>query len=110
MSFEYVKLSAPEIIYGKRNMLQAQVDLLQTLKHYKSYQQLRKEELLLKIALKVKVEEALSSLFSLTKLLPKTHYAEEKDSDVLDLFSLHEDKKDLEREIQDIKQKLAQLR
>ncbi|MBI2632607.1 hypothetical protein HYW75_06385 [Candidatus Pacearchaeota archaeon] len=110
MNFEYVKLSAPEIIYGKRHLLQAQVDLLQTLTHFKSYQQLRKEELMLKIALKTKVEDVLSSVSSFSKLLPKTHFTEEKDSDGLDLFSFHQDKKDLEREIEDIKQKLAQLR
>ncbi|MEK6934203.1 MAG: hypothetical protein AABW75_04995 [Nanoarchaeota archaeon] len=109
MSFEYIKLSHPEIIYGKRNLLQSQVELLQTLQRYKTYHQLRKEELLLKVALKTKVEEALSSLASLSKIIPKTHYAEE-DSDILDIFSFREDKKDLEREIETIRNKLAQLR
>src|SRR3989344_4146898 len=72
MSFEYIKLSPTEIIYGKRNLLQSQVELLQTLQRYKTYHQLRKEELLLKVALKTKVEEALSSLASLSKIIRKT--------------------------------------
>ena len=109
MSSEYIKLSQPEIFYGKKNSLQAQVELLQTLQRYKNYEQLRKEEFVLKITLKNKVEEVLSCIQLLDKLLPKTLIKDIKEDSFIDTFMFQKEKASLAQEIEEIKQKLARL-
>jgi len=71
MPNEYVRISKPEQIYGQKNLLLAQLNLLTSLKYYHSFRELRKRELMLKIELKKKVEEAQQSLSLLDALLPK---------------------------------------
>ncbi len=108
---EYIKLSGPEIIYGQKNLLQSQLSLLQAIKHYAAYQGLRKYELLLKISLKNKIEQIKKTLTLLGKLLPKIKFIEshvKETKKIKDVF----DKKDfsLEREIEQIRKKLSQIR
>lgn len=112
MSSEYVKLSYPEFVYGKKNLLQSQIELLQVLKHYKSYQQLRKEGFILKVNFKAKLEETLAALQLLDKILPKTSIKTNKieSEEQSDFFLYQKEKLSLEQEIDEIKKKLARLR
>lgn len=109
---EYVKLSRSEKNYGQKNLLQAQLSLLEVTKHCKAYQDFRKEELILKITLKNKVDQVKENLAILDKILPKTKFMdkhESKDSrEKSDIFA----KKDLslEQEIDKIRRKLSSLR
>src|SRR3989344_966991 len=70
MSSEYIRLSSPEKRYGHKTMLEAQINLLSTLKRLKTYTQYRKQELTLKIELKRKMEEIKEHLDLLDKLIP----------------------------------------
>ncbi|MEM4259384.1 MAG: hypothetical protein QXS38_01305 [Candidatus Pacearchaeota archaeon] len=79
MSAEYVKIRAPELIYGETNLLQAQFSLLSILKQYREYGLLRKEELFLKIELKKKIGEAREFLDNLSRLLPESRFIEEQE-------------------------------
>lgn len=108
---EYVKLSKPEVLYGQKNLLQVQLSLLEISKHYKAYQELRKQELLLKISLKNKIEQAKESLAILEKMLPKIKLPgrdQQQKKESLEIFS----KKDLslQEEIDYIRQKLSKLK
>ncbi len=79
MSAEYVKVAAPELIYGETNLLQSQFGLLSMLKQYQGYETLRKEELFLKIELKKKIGEAKEFLDTLSRLLPESKFLEEQE-------------------------------
>ena len=106
MSYEYVKLSAPEIFFSKKNLLQSQIESLNVLKRFKEYQRLRREEFVLKVALKSKIDEAKNLLLLLNKLLPVTSLKEEYEKD----DSFRKAKLSLEEEIEYIKRKLERLR
>lgn len=73
MSSEYVRLSKPENVYGERNLLKAQMEILKLTKSYEEYKKLRKEEFSLKVILKTKIEEAKNCIKLLDSLLPKTN-------------------------------------
>ena len=72
MASEFIKLTGPEVEYGDRNLLHSQLDLLLMIKRYQSYEEIRKEELQLKIKLKKLVSDVKSHLDHLEKMLPKT--------------------------------------
>jgi hypothetical protein len=81
MSTEYVRISPPEQVYGETNLLQTQLSLLTTLKHYQEYELLRKEELLMKIELKKCIFEAKEFLDSTSKSLPESKLIEEQEKE-----------------------------
>ncbi|MEK6825931.1 MAG: hypothetical protein AABY00_04045 [Nanoarchaeota archaeon] len=114
MTTEYIRLTSPEIVYGKKGLLEAQLNLLNATRHEYEYKKLRKEECMLKIALKKATDETLVSLNLFASFLPKTTIKEEKhhhakkeiiSTPVMDNKSLS-----LDQEIENIKQKLAALR
>ncbi len=100
---EYVKLSYAEKKYGEKNLLQSQLQLLNSIKHLKEYKKLRKQELLLKIKLKEKVIETIDELKMLDKRLPKVQPKHK--------ISRKENKENLslENELEKIKNKLKAL-
>jgi len=71
MNPEYVKIDTPEINYREKNLLQSQLGIINITKKFKEYERLRKEELLLKIHLKSKIEELKNSLSFFDRLIPK---------------------------------------
>lgn len=111
MSSEYIRLSNPENVYGERNLLKAQMEILKVTKAFEAYKNLRKEEFNLKILLKSKIEETKNNIKILESLLPK---ADKK------MFMPQEAPKEnlrsikkrlsLEQEIDLIKKKLEALR
>lgn len=108
---EYIMLTSAETEYGDKNLLYAQLDLLSMVKRYKSYEALRKQELTLKISLKSKAEEAVVSLNTLSKSLPKATLVSEKQLGSEPGPLLPQKKTaSLDEEIDIIKQKLAKLR
>ena len=111
MTPEYIRLSSPELVYGKKILLQAQISILNATKHEYEYKELRKKECMLKLALKKATGEALDSLNLLQSLLPKTTIKEEKHHIKKEAVSITEDKRlSLDQEIDRIRQKLAALR
>jgi hypothetical protein len=81
MSTEYVRITPPEQVYGETNLLQTQLSLLTTLKHYQEYELLRKEELLMKIEAKKCISEAKEFLDSVSKCLPESKLLEEQEKE-----------------------------
>lgn len=77
MSAEYVRLTAPELVYGETNLLQSEVALLTTVQRYQEFKALKKEELFLKIELKRKISEMREFLSALAKILPESRSGEE---------------------------------
>jgi len=111
---EYTKLSFQEAIYGKRSLLQIQLELLTIVKRIKEYRSLRNDEFALKIALKNKVDETLMAVQNLEKLLPKVKVPnmpqreehEEKES----LGPSFQRELSIDQELERIKAKLALLK
>ncbi len=101
---EYVKISDIEKSYGEKNLLQSQLGLASLLKNIKKYHKSRKEELLLKIQLKKKIEEAKDIIRTLEKILPKIKLPEGEETSSVRKRSLT-----LGDEIREIRQKLAKL-
>jgi len=77
---EYVKIKAPEIVYGDGNLLQAQMSLINLLKEFREYERLRKDEIFLKIELKKKLGETGEFLNTLNKILPESKLLEKQEN------------------------------
>ena len=116
---EYIRFSNEEVFYGKKNLLQSQLELLSTIKRQRNFHKLRKDELLLKIELKRKVEETKTALDILEKSLPKTQFKEQEQEEkqiaksmVFPQEELQVKQKEftLERELEEIKSKLSKLK
>ena len=111
MASEYVRFSHSEKVYGERNLLQSQLDLLQSTKNLLAYKELRREENILKLSLKSKIKEAAITIRELEKTLPKikaleapldSNEIEEATEEVQETSSLNE-------ELEKIKRKLEHL-
>lgn len=113
MNSEYIRLSRPEILYSQKNLLLAVLELLKTSKNLKNYKSLRKEEFMLKVALKSKINILQNSLSSLNQLLPQTNtklIREEKHMNhEISRALFKKEKPSLDAEIEAIKAKLSRL-
>ena len=104
---EYVKFNPQESLYGQRNFLNSELDLLSLIKKVKNFKKLRADEQVLKLTLKKKMEEVIETLEILDKLLPPGHFrrlkekigVKEKDETLT-----------LDQEIEMIRRKLEKLR
>lgn len=84
MAYEYIQLSASEIEYGEKNLLNAELQLLGAMKLSDSYHELRKQEINLKIQLKKKVAELKQNLAELEKCLPAVKEEEHREKKTTD--------------------------
>ena len=109
---EFVRLNHAERIFGEKHLVQSQLELLSIAKSFASYKKLRGWELKLKVDLKSKIGEALSSIEKLDGMLPKSNYKEE---DYADEKSGKEKKsskdkgRTIEEEMEDLQKKLREL-
>jgi hypothetical protein len=105
---EHVRISMTEGIYGQRNLLHSQLELLDSMKRFRAYKKLRKEEYAMRILLKTKIEETMGFLDKLDRALPKTSYLKEDD-----MITKTSNKKDVEPSLQEeidlVKRKLMRL-
>lgn len=106
---EYVKFSGHEKIYGEKNVLYIELDLLKMLKRVDNFKNLRQEELVLKIALKKRISELIEAMNLIDKLIP--HHKMRglhKEEEIMDEA---EKKKNwtLEQELEAIRRKLEEL-
>lgn len=107
---EYIRISAPERHYGRKHFLQAQLNMLNSMKHHTEYEKLRKEELLLKLQLKKLIEDAQNSARVLDALLPriKVHTPEQRETRE-ELNELEAEERSIEQEIDEVKKRLMRL-
>ncbi len=105
MNSEYVRFKKSEKKSIQKSFLTSQILLLDSLKRYNIYRKLRTEEMLLKIALKTKIEHVNNDMKSFEKFMPKTNLSSK------DFPQIEEERKNytLEEEIDLIKKKIAAL-
>jgi hypothetical protein len=112
MNPEHIKISSQELSNNKRNLLESQFSLLNSIKLLREYKKYRKTELDLKVQLKTKIDETLSEIIILEKILPKSSFDDEsKEKNKIDKEIISHTKKDLslEEELDQIKRKLLML-
>lgn len=110
MGSEYIKLSRPEVVYGQKNFLKAQLDVLDIIKHYLEYQKLRKQEFISKIELKNRIDGVKEQIAVLEKVLPKTYMNESGKQNKIELEKESKEVSALQQEVDLIREKLARLR
>ena len=100
-----MKLDHSEQVYGKKNLLYCEMEILGILKRFKKYKKLRKEELALKNLLKRTIKDLKDEIKRLDELL-----TEEKHTGLKLTASKKTPKRsDLEDEIEQIRRKIAEL-
>lgn len=107
---EYVGLTGAEKVYGEKQLLQAQLELLNLTKSFKAYKLLRKEELLLKVGLKSKIGEVLVLIDKFERSLPKTSYKPEEKKAIERKKKISREDMALAVEIAEVRRKLEELK
>jgi len=107
---EYIGLNHPQQVYAQRNLLYAEMEVLQMVKRYQVYKKLRKEELALKNLLRKKIAEVKEQLQFLSHKLPPVNF-ERLGFEPRQKLSPEQLKKrnKLDDEIEDIKKRLLAL-
>ena len=105
---EYIKFSNQDKNFGERDFLQSQLELLNIIKRLNKYKDLRKHELLLKVALKSKLDKIIHSLSVLDKILPRIKFQKDDVAGKIPIFKTTSNFS-LEQEVELIKRKLALL-
>ena len=115
MTSEYVRVSTEEKISGEKDLLESQLKMLNSVKFSEKFLELRNQELSLKVALKSKIEQTLSTLKEFERTLPKASPLP-SNLDVLPILGKEatrieerHPKETLEEELRDIKNRLAKL-
>lgn len=108
---EFVRLSSSEKKYGAKGLLQSQVSMINLLGHFKNYEKLREQELILRIELKAKMDSLVRLGDSLDRTLPITRFADEPEENLFE--SIIEEKEQsrggMDDEIDEIRRKLIAL-
>jgi len=102
MAQEYVKISTEEVKYSEKNLLQSQMEMLESIKVSKEYKKLRRSEFLLKIELKKHLSVLKESLNELSRVLPQTHMHKGSSDSTFETSSIN-------TELEKIKSKLDNL-
>jgi hypothetical protein len=103
---EYVSLNPSQQNYSKKNFLYCELELLNTVKHYKKYRKLRKEELALKSLLRRTLNELKAEIKTFESLLPDAH---DPRLGAVHISRAQKARQELDDEITDIKKRLAEL-
>ncbi len=106
---EYVRFSDPERIYGEKYLLHGELGVLNILKRLKNYKKLRGEELILRLTLKKKMDDATENLKLLDKLLPHHKMEGLKKKQIKEDLIEENESLTLEQEIEAIRRKLERL-
>lgn len=112
MTEEYVRITSHEKLFGERNLLYVQMELLSSEKNLVSYNRLRKKENQLKIDLKSRIKEAFDLIKDLDKILPKVALPKEEEIHIVEKPTLEDSWKPLtlDEELIQIRKKLEKLK
>jgi hypothetical protein len=107
MEVRHVKIDRRDALSGKKNLLSAEIDILNIQKKVRNYKVLRKKELSLKSKLKTNFGALKTKLNLFQTSLPKdsNHPKPQKKQKIIEKAHT----KDIQDELNDIKSKLAQL-
>lgn len=104
----HIRFEYGEVLIGKKELLSFQLNLLEFLKNFKNYKNLRKRELILKSKLK----KELASLRTETSML-QAHFPKEETEEIKiksrEKYKEKKYKESIETQLQEIKEKLAAL-
>ena len=111
MTSEYIKFYHAEKIYGEKNLLLTQAELITIKKHIKNYKKLRKQELMLRIEFKKALTEAKESISLLEKRLPSSDLCKPEEAKPVKIVRTKPEAhlSPMDQEIEEIRQKLAKL-
>lgn len=91
MTNQYAKLTASELEYGEKSLLQSQLELLDSMKEAQAYRKLRKEEVHLKIEFKRKIAEMQEAIKEFEKCLPEVEEEKSiKEKPKIPMHEIHE--------------------
>jgi len=107
---EYVRLSPPEKVYGQKNLLHSQLEMLHLVQSFQRYRVLRNEELVLRVTFKNLVEQAMNMIDKLERLLPKAHYKAQTYEEKKREKKKTQRRLSLNEEIQKVREKLVKLK
>lgn len=105
---EYVKILPSEQTYAKKDLLHSQMEILNVMKRYQRFKELRKQELALKGILKRKIAEVTEEVHVLDKALPRAPVERPEEEKTRFMVPVKK-KRDLEAEIEEIKRKIERL-
>lgn len=105
----HIKFEHDEALAGKKEFLYSQINLLELLSKLKDYRNSRKQELILKSRLKNELTAVRTKIIEIGEHLPKE--AEEEIKIIRKLKPKeHEERKNIEAQLQEIREKLVALR
>lgn len=105
----HVRTEYEEALQGKKELLSTQVNLLELLKKLKNYKILRKRELILKTKLKKSLSSLNSEINQTYGFFPAQETAESIEIKKTETKEETARQKGIEKELQDIREKLAKL-
>jgi len=106
---EYIRFESSEKKYGKKNLLQAEMEFLNIMKKLKYYKSLRRKESKVKTSFKKLITELKSEMKNFDKLLPESHYNSNTKKSIPQKTKYNKGRKSLEFEIAEIQAKLSKL-
>lgn len=105
----HVKFEYDEALAGKKEFLYSQINLLELLSKLKDYRNSRKQELILKSRLKNELSSVRTKIMEIREHLPKETQEEIKIIRKLKPKE-NEERKNIEAQLQEIREKLVALR
>ncbi len=105
MEHKHVKIEYEEMLFGKKEILSTQINLINATNHIRNYKVLRKKELSEKTKLKSQLASLRSKVASLNSHLPENNQLPKKRTN----FVKKENIKDFQHELDEIKEKLERL-
>lgn len=103
---EYIGLDQSQTNFAKKNLLESQAELLETIKRYEKYKKFRKQELSLKNLLKKVVVDLQEEVKTFDKFMPHIH---QEKREVPKIPQSQKKRRDLDMEIEEIRRKIAAL-
>ena len=105
MRLEYIRIKRPELLYGKKELLNYELSFLLMVKKFEELRKIRRQRTALKKDLRVKISQAVKALSNIEKNLPRVAKEKEKKEDLKE----NKSKPSLEQEIEEVKSKLGSL-
>ncbi len=107
--YDYVHLNGSEKLYGEKNLLGSQLEILNVLRSFQIFSLLRKEELLLKVALKTKISELHYLIDVFEKTFPKSSFKMEDSGKKKGGVKKSKEDLELQAEIESVRRKIEEL-
>jgi hypothetical protein len=109
METKHIRMDQEEVIFAKKEILHSQINTLHLIKKLRNYKILRRKELTLRTKLKQEMGILRSKINLIISTMPREAH-EKQTSEVKRVSSIKEKvNSDLQRELDDIKAKLARL-